>query len=47
MILIFCKECPNLDYKDMDSIDKNPVCLRYNKEIEDIQKDYCIIEETE
>ena len=26
-MLLYCKECPNLDFKDMEETDK-PICLK-------------------
>lgn len=43
-MLLYCKECPNLDFKDMEETDK-PICLKTGEVIEDFQKQYCEIEE--
>lgn len=41
MMLIYCKECPNLEFIEMDEFDKVPTCAKTGEQIEDFQKQYC------
>jgi len=44
MKVIRCSECIYLSFVDMDDTTP-PLCTKHNRDVKDIQKDYCIIEE--